>query len=140
MIYRAMSRMLIVAGLVLMAVIVLSGCAALDEAYDRARWQWDGLETGRYVWVKGERDLVTSICHMDPKRWYGGCALRTLNPADFPDAKPIPGRRVTTGVCYVYADADEEDAKRLGTAHGDSLYDHELRHCLGWVHPGRSHY
>lgn len=137
MIYRSMSRMLIVAGLVLMVVVVFSGCAAIDAAYDRARWRWDGFETGRYVWTKAERETVTSICRMSASRAYGGCALRTINPARPNDGKPIPGRRVTTGVCYIIADVDEEDAKRLASRDGDSLYDHELRHCLGWVHPDR---
>lgn len=117
-------------------ISMLAGCAALDEAYDRAHWEWDGMETATYTWIEapGARDKCGNFSR-NTINW--GCAIRMIHPTPQHGAKPVPGAKVKTGHCIIFSSASEEDAKRIITTDGDDLWSHELRHCNGWNHPQR---
>ena len=128
-----MNRALIVLGLVLMLVSVF-GCASMDRIYDESRWKYDGMETATYTWQEGEH--FKSACgHFAANVINWGCAVRIMDSVTVVGAKPVPGAKVSTGHCYILSNVSEEDAKRIGTTMGDSLFEHELTHCRGNAHP-----
>ena len=114
-------------------LLLLTGCATMDEIYDRSRWVYDGMETATYTW---EVVQDQSRCgNFAPNAPHWGCALRVINSVVPMGAKPVPGATVKFGHCYIFSDVEEEDAKRIISMHGDDLWSHELRHCNGWGHP-----
>lgn len=122
--------------LTLVLACLATGCAAIDRIYDEARWQYDGFAVATYTWHV-ESDPVRCGIHYNMTLRYWGCAVRTLGSTPQPGAKHVPGTTGTRGHCFIYSNVPEDEAKRLPSIHGDDLWSHELRHCLGWVHPRR---
>lgn len=121
--------------LTLALACLATGCAALDRAYDSARWEYDGMAVATYTWHLADDPARCGIHYTKGEAW--GCAVRVMGAAPQPGAKPVPGTSGTSGHAFIYSNVSEEEAKRLPSVHGDDLWSHELRHCKGWRHPIR---
>jgi hypothetical protein len=110
------SRRAAVALAILVATLIaMSGCAMRPDH----TWVKTEEASADYRWVQVSRDTMYSICMQRPDTManLGGCAFND------------PGR-----TCLVYSSYSEAHARLVVSGDGESLFDHELRHCKGEAH------
>ena len=118
--------------------LLLTGCVSLP----RYEWYLDPNQgpMDYYRWQVVERDTMPYVCGFLPAS-EGACAVRlnqgllqaTDKPLGLHIPLPVEGREGR--LCIVQGTMSAEDAKRLMAWGGEiSLYEHELKHCNGWLH------
>lgn len=119
--------------------LALSGCA-LRPPYI---WIADGQVTDWYRWEQIPREHFPAMCGFLPPDGFnagGACAIRIREGIVKPGDRAVSGDAVAGStfpgrLCVIVGTMDAGEAKRMLDATGeDTLFDHELRHCRGWVH------
>lgn len=113
--------------------LLLSGCAIFQNPPDCTDfgdglcWRRNAVQipVTRVMWEVDTSDNASKRCG------YG---------IPFKDASCMMGR-LSNGDCWIVSAHSEEAAKRIPTGArnmhfkgAESIYQHEMRHCMGWVH------
>ena len=128
---------------ILVLAVLLSGCITMP----RYEWFLDPHQGPMdfYRWQVVEREDMIYRCHQEPQKGRElACVFRLNDGAILPGDKTLDGKpaQVAAGrLCVIFATHSEDEAKQLPAFDYEGThFDHELRHCRGWLHnwiPGR---
>lgn len=102
--------------LTLLTLVYMNGCASMRPDFT---WAKTEEASARHEWIQVSWARMFELCRIDPT------VMANLGACAFND----PGR-----TCRVYSFLPEQVAKLRISGDGESLFDHELRHCAGWRH------
>lgn len=99
-------------------LLLLSGCAVLPPDYEWHRTSM--LPATSYEWNVVRRDDLYKVCGINPPAMpaLGACAFNLQQPRK----------------CHIFSHYTEASARVVFSGDGESLWDHEMRHCAGWDH------
>lgn len=130
-------RHLLLLTIALLVLFAITGCATF-----RYEWQQVRKSSEFYYWERVNPSAFSLVCGFRPQSGFrsgGACALQTTN-SPLHDYKRVDGHGTSGNqregnLCLIFATMDENEARRLlAFDELETLYEHELRHCKGWIH------